>query len=405
MNRHRSFPTSVLTLVVLAPLGATLLSACEGDAKPADRGWAGTVDTLPGGAVLVKNPARGMWDTTSTWHLEEEVRIGSAEVEGPTLFGSITALQVDPLGRIWVLDRQAKELRVFDAQGRHVRTVGREGGGPGEFADPIGLAWSPDGNLWVADPNNARYAVFDTSGAYLSSHRREQGGYTLPWTGGFDDQGNFYEVSTALMEDDSYRRAVLRFDSAFAVTDTVFLPEHDVESFVFEGEGTSMATAVPFTPTLATFIDRRGYLWSGITDRYRIVQQRLGGDTARIVERPYDPLPITAEEREEAVEGLKWFTEQGGKIDLSRIPDTKPAFTGFFVDHGGRLWVRPSTASAEAQNTFDVFDTEGRYLGRLRSPVDIGSYPPPVFRGDRIYAVTRDELDVPYVVRLRTVQP
>jgi hypothetical protein len=37
------------------------------------------------------------------------------------------------------------------------------------------------------------------------------------------------------------------------------------------------------------------------------------------------------------VEGLKWFTEQGGKIDPPRIPDTKPAFTGFLVDDGGRL--------------------------------------------------------------------
>jgi hypothetical protein len=52
-----------------------------------------------------------------------------------------------------------------------------------------------------------------------------------------------------------------------------------------------------------------------------------------------------------------------------------------------------------------VFDTQGRYLGRLRAPVDVGGSPPPVFRGDRIYAVTRDELDVPYIVRLRIVEP
>jgi hypothetical protein len=32
-------------------------------------------------------------------------------------------------------------------------------------------------------------------------------------------------------------------------------------------------------------------------------------------------------------------------------------------------------------------------------------YPPPVIRGDMIVAVTRDELEVPFVVRAKVVKP
>jgi hypothetical protein len=50
---------------------------------------------------------------------------------------------------------------------------------------------------------------------------------------------------------------------------------------------------------------------------------------------------------------------------------------------------------------FDVFEPDGRYLGRVDAPEGFSVFPQPIFRGDRIWAVLRDELDVAYVVRYR----
>jgi hypothetical protein len=145
--------------------------------------------------VRVHSPASGTWKPGEEWKLIEELRIGSAEAEGPELFGDVAALEVDRAGRIYVLEPQAKEIRVFDARGGHVRTFGRKGGGPGEFEQPAGLMWDPDGRLWVVDQQNARFSVFDTAGTFFTSHHR-CGGYSLyPWPGGIDARGRLYDIA------------------------------------------------------------------------------------------------------------------------------------------------------------------------------------------------------------------
>jgi hypothetical protein len=52
---------------------------------------------------------------------------------------------------------------------------------------------------------------------------------------------------------------------------------------------------------------------------------------------------------------------------------------------------------------FEVFDPEGRYLGRVLLPFRLASVP--VIRGDVLVGVTENELEVPFVVRARIVKP
>jgi hypothetical protein len=52
-----------------------------------------------------------------------------------------------------------------------------------------------------------------------------------------------------------------------------------------------------------------------------------------------------------------------------------------------------------------VFEPDGRYLGAVRPPEGFSVSPEPVIRGDTMWAVSRDELDVTSVVRYRIVRP
>src|SRR5690625_740777 len=157
---HRHHP-------LFAPLIAIFLTACGAGSGPVAGEWAGAVDTLASGQIVVTNPAVPSWAPGEEWRVVEEVRIGSLDGDGPDLFGNVRSLTVDDGGRIWVLEEQAQELRVFSAEGEHIRTVGRRGGGPGEFAGALHIDRAPDGNLWVIDPRNNRVSVFDTAGVYL----------------------------------------------------------------------------------------------------------------------------------------------------------------------------------------------------------------------------------------------
>jgi hypothetical protein len=388
---------STLAVVALA------LSAC-GDAA-ATGGWAGTVDTLANGVVLVSNPERGIWDESSAWRIEEELRIGSAEVEGPELFGNISALAVDPMGRIYVAESQAQEIRVFDANGEHVRTIGRKGGGPGEFQQISGMGWGADGNLWVMDPQNSRIAVIDTAGELVTSHRRNAGFVMIPWRGGFDGQGRLYDVSGAPGGGGlgGFRQVLIRYDESMTPVDTFWIPEYDTPSFDLVGEGgrRMMSANVPFAPGLVWTFDDDGHVWMGINDQYRLHRVTFEGDTLEVVEREHRPVPVTAEDREEALGRYEWFTQQGGKLDPSKVPSVKPAFSGPFFDDRGYLWINGSRAAGEP-DAYDIFDPDGRYLGQITAPEGV-SMQRPLVLGDTYYSVVTDDLDIPYVMRARIV--
>lgn len=72
--------------------------------------------------------------------------------------------------RVFVLDMDDGDIKVFSRSGMFEAVLGRKGQGPGEFTYPSGLdIWR--GKLYVADSANRRVQVIDTKGAYLSGFR------------------------------------------------------------------------------------------------------------------------------------------------------------------------------------------------------------------------------------------
>lgn len=434
----RSKPRTAVPLLILAVASLAGLPACT----PSDAGteWRGTVDTLASGQVVVRNPAEPMWSADEAWRVVEELRIGSVTAEGPDLFGRVRGLEVDALGRIYVLEEQAQELRVFDASGRHVRTIGRKGGGPGEFARAVDLELGPHGHLWVADPSNGRVSVIDTAGILRRELRIPGGFVIIPWPGGFDRAGRYY-VPVPRQSDDGFGMALLRYGPDLAagagagrgsdpaggaeagtaaaeaataatgvasvVVDTLEVPEDPVERDRFElrsDRGVMMST-VPFTPTFRWALSPEGRIWAMFTGEYRLLELSPAGDTLRTITRAFEPLPVTDQDVERAIADLAWFTEQGGKVDRSRFPETKPATDSFFFDDQGNLWVFPVTPAGRERTLVDVFDPRGRYLGRVDLPFRLRDVPAPLVRGGTLYGVTESELEVPFVVRARIEKP
>lgn len=392
-----------ITAAILLVLG---LIGCAAE-EPAS-GWNGTVDTLASGHVIVRNSDIPIWGPGEAWSVREELRIGTLDGTGPDMFGDVIDFEVDAYGRFWVFEGQARELRVFEGDGRFVRTVGRQGEGPGEFNRVIGMDWGPDGHLWLADPANNRLSVVDTTGAFVASHPTIGGVVVRPWPGGFDDSGHFYTygIDTA-SEDEMIALVMVRYGRDLQPIDSVAPPAFPGREELFElrSENHWMIAGVPFSPNLEWRLGRDATYWAGLTGEYRIYQLAWGGDTLRTILRDYDPLPVTAEDRNRAREDLQWFVDAGGRPDWSRVPSVKPAFEEFVLDDEDRLWVQLVADGDEAGRRFDVFDAEGRFLGGLLTPFSVRFYPVPIIRDGYIYSVTEDELEVPFVVRGRIEIP
>lgn len=389
--------------IALFCLAASLAVACS-DAAAGAR-FAGSVDTLANGVVHVRNPATGMWKPGEEWTLVEELRIGTEDGEAAKMFGAIGAVEVDPAGRIYVLELQATEIRVFDAAGNHVRTMGRQGAGPGELNQPVGLQWDRQGRLWTVDQANARFSVFDTTGAFVTSHRKGGGLFSWQWDGGITRDGRLLAAGMRMVGEGSGLRSagrvLIEYDSLVQPVDTFEIPQYDAPVFEHRTANSRTMMNVPFAPSLAWLVDKDGYYWAGVSDRYHLARVSMRGDTVRVVEREWTPAPVTAAERDVKIEELKGFRDAGGKPDLSRIPSQKPAFHRIVADDRNHLWVAPQLAEAEDGRVFDVFDAEGRYLGPVRMAEKLHSFVPVLVRGDRLYTVVLDEMEVPYVVRYR----
>ena len=336
-----------------------------------------------------------------SWRLEPDLRIGADADSGPTSFTNIITLEVDAAGRIYALEHTPREIRVFRPDGTFLRRLGRLGSGPGEFREAFGLAWDSLRRLMVVDHSNSRYTFFDTSGSLAGSTPREQMGvYGWRWEGGVLRDGRVVEYA-ARFAPGSRRMLLLVLGADGRVSDSLNLPQPAGGGFyrIDLADG-YMVVPIPFAPQMVWRLDARGYVWLGTGDRYRLAQVSLRGDTVRLVERRTEPVRVHAAEVDSL---LSQYLRRApnARVDRSRVPATKPAFTDHFTDDVGWLWVSVPLAMNQPGVAFDVFDPRGRYRGRVTTPERIRA--PVLVRGSRLYAVVLDDDEVTTIVRFRIV--
>ncbi len=428
MFRFRSGPCELRRWVVLAgvsgPLAALLTFLAGCGAEGVGAGWAGTVETLPSGAVRVVNPAEGLWEGGEAWRLVQDMTLGAAEGDGAQVFGGISGLEVDADGRIYVLDRQANELRIFSPGGTHLRSVGRSGGGPGEYATANGLVWLDPDTLIVVDQRGERYSILSREGDFVRSVPRRLGFFGWVFSGGYH-AGRIYELSSvnvggerkpALLGTWLQGPEVPSMEDPSAVggpgdlplsstIDTLVLPRYDIaspEAFSVQSDRGGAVMGVPFAASSVYSLAADGSIWHGHGSEFRIFHSTPRGDPMAEIVLRGEPAPVTDEEIEEweAGAGPARFRAMGGELDLTRIPRAKPFFSHINVDPDGYLWL--TVPAGPSQAVFAVVDPDGRYLGRVKlEGVNLDPFIPPVVRGGRLYLVERDELDVPRVSRFR----
>lgn len=78
-----------------------------------------------------------------------------------------TNLTVDKDGRILVADSGGFAIKIFDSQGKFIRTVGELGVTPGQFSLPKGIGADRDGRFYVIDAAAPVVQLFDRDGKLL----------------------------------------------------------------------------------------------------------------------------------------------------------------------------------------------------------------------------------------------
>jgi len=343
-----------------------------------------------------------------------DLQIGAEAGEAAYMFGRVSGIAADAAGRIFVADAQADEIRVFDSDGVFQYAFGGAGQGPGEIDGPCCLSFGPGGLLWVRDVGNARYQGFDVRGGrseYAASVAMRQRSPNRNAPLNFDDQGNLIDVGDRPDPDAA--------DLFTAFTVRLHLSaEGDIvseESFTEPDPGEGMHTVdrdsgpgqarmffwQPFGPAPLTAHgpDR----WAlAVSSRYSVSLFRSGAEPLEIIRDPGAEIPLTAAERESAEARIARDLERAGLAPGQLpygVPDAKPPLRGLFFDRERNLWVELTVADS-ADREAEVFDTDGRYVGRRVWPagVNLGNG---WVSGNTALGRLTDENGVVKVVRVR----
>ena len=413
MRRQEFARAAVAAAIAVVSAG---VAGCAGEA--AGGGWGGAIRDSAG-VVVVENPANGLWRRDEVPVVREVLRIGVAEGDPDYQFGEISAVNVDAEGRIYVGDRLAQEIKVYDAAGRYLRRIGRPGSGPGELgAGGTGVIFGRGDTVIVPDPGLQRINFFARDGTFLRSYPLSAlEGISRGWAV-TPDSGVLQHLRRLQLpgqEGVAEADVVVRRGWDGAIGDTVLvLP---VAGGLRIGESGVPATTI-FGPEPVWGVAGDGRVFSAINSEYRIEVRTLAGRLVRVIRRRYEPQRVESADRELLLDHIRARIERLGAppagvaalLQGVVIADRYPVIATLLEGPEGSLWVQKTLTVRRAvaisgsfhpgelgSPEWDVFDREGRYLGEVTLPP---RFQPHIIRGDRVYGVVRDELDVPYVVVL-----
>jgi hypothetical protein len=388
--------------------------------------------------------------------LVPELSIGTANGAAEYMFSRIQKILPLPDGSVIIVDvtpgggrgrgggEAAQAVRWYDANGRYLRAIGRQGQGPGEYANISGTARLPDGRILVRDASLHRISIYAPTGEPLGSWPINEP--TDATTAGTDrlmvDRAGIVYLPFSMQPAGPVRPGnppdgFARVKPDGTVIDTLVVPRLPsvAPPPLVAGVNRQMIWAVPYGPESVWALSPLGYFVTGTTNLYAVdLRKPRGtsggtsrpptwqtGDPVTSIRRAVNAVPISEDERaaqRSMVESLLRRVDPAWRWTGAQVPQFKPAYRSILVGEDGRIWVIPSVPSEKytppvlarpapgagvpfrEPTVYDVFEPDGTYIGRV-APPDRTTVS--AMSGDKVWGITTDADDVPTVTRFRIV--
>ena len=354
------------------------------------------------GVEIVHNAATPLHPNRSV-AFEEDLSIGPGDDSDAIRLYMPRSYAVDGKGFIYISDDKDPGIKVFDPEGRPVRTIGSKGDGPGEFQLITSLAFLLDGRLLALDSELNRISLFDPDGRFIGSHQWTIMSMSFKI---YLVTDSFYvrEVTTVELgkEPKNWRRhlRVAAFD--FSGKEVLSFGDFEArQSGVVTGRFSFELPFSVYSILAGDRLNRR--LYHCLNDRYLIQVFDEKGKVIREIDRPYERRRVTLEDWKAYLDSFKTTAENRTAIEKNAAkPDLKPVTPYMIVDDTGRLWVQLHESEKDGERlltAFDVFDDRGRYDCRVLS-----AFIPGLFQGGKMYRFETDvETGERYLKRYRVI--
>lgn len=356
--------------------------------------------------------------------LTEDLRLAGQE-PGYEWTGSNSNLAVNDAGEIFLADTGTTRILAFDATGKNMRVIAKNGREPGQLQALDNIALTDDGGLIALEglPGTpARFHHFDRTGAFVRTVTPPQS--KILRTISFDPKGQRMAGTWLALKPGGLvdtRMGLLAIDGAALETllerQDEFMPEKFGDrNYLLD----YMAHLLRLTygPKMLFAFDREGRFHFARNDAYRVTRRDFATGKERILEKVFTPIPNDGQHVARMASPLvKMFMESaetrhhvtkefiGEMLAKAKLPEAKQPIFGLVpMENGGLLVVHDIDLTTGSQMGH-VFDGEGRYTGDLRmerqSMIDASEEVRLVFRKDHAYTLETQEGGFLNLVRYR----
>ena len=337
--------------------------------------------------------------------VEPTFLVGADEDDDALWFTEVAGVARLSDGSVAVADRGTGQVRIFDSDARHSRTMGGRGEGPGEFRTLWGISVLADDTLWATDISSSRHSIFSAEGSWIRAVQFNPVYNQLEsWAAGVLASGASLNV----------RRSFGRLHD-FRVPDTAYVEAYGTDGSLLDTVATLIG--VQYTQVNPTSVQRQLFhpspsvdargttvaIANGRESEVRILDDdfRLRDivrwvDSDRTVTRTH--VRVSRDEyiaRRGVGPGDEGWTDYDEFSTSDRRPaaDVFPAVSGVQVGVDGTVWVfRYRRPGALEQPRPMGFGPNGDFVCHLNTGMD--NYTIREFGADYVLGVHEDELGI-----------
>ncbi len=326
-------------------------------------------------------------DGRQVYGFEEEINIGVEEGDENYMLHYPHDIKVSDDGFIYVMDWKENYLRVYDKDGKYVRTVASKGRGPGEFESPAFFDFLSNGNNVLMDSRHRRVSIIDEKGTYIDGFRLE--GYTSDLVVDAQDRLYYARVSG---EEVNVIGVAQEIEERLSVFSSDLKGQDLFKHGDFRGKkviitktktGSSSLSSPRYGHLTGWTVGKDGRLYAGHNENYQLSVYTPEGELAFKFGRDFTPVK---------------YMSRNGKSSLGYWSAFAPSI--IFDDEGNLwLWHYPGKEEQEGMYEFDVFSPDGIYIKQVVVPHRIHR-----IKNGKAYCIVINEEEFRFIKRFRFIQ-
>jgi hypothetical protein len=289
-------------------------------------------------------------------------------------FENPSTVTCDPEGNIYVVDSGAKNIKKFDAQGKFLKTIGREGQGPGEFGGLYYSTFAKD-RLIVWDSGNRRLCSFTPEGIFVNSAN-------IAYEAGWVRKLRGFPTGEVLVEmEKSYRREpdkpqecrIDLYTPDLKFVRTIYRRELWRKKYIRTKEYGITTLYFPFSADVRWDIMPDGRIIIGFSESYELEIYDRTGEKISTISHTFEPVEVTERDKKGYFDSLEFY-RMGERLKdppeyitkYTEFPKHKPVYNNILVDSEGNIWVVLNREQkSENGKIFDAFSPEGKFISRV----------------------------------------